>query len=94
MSVTRSEAAATNEAASAVTLGVRDIQVRFAGVVAVDGVCIEARRGEVLGLIGPKGQARPGGFGTYSKRCDEVTRAGYAGFRLGRSARRDGVRRL
>jgi cyclohexanone monooxygenase len=35
-----------------------------------------------------------GGFGTYSKRCDEVTRAGYAGFRLGRATRRDGVRRL
>jgi len=28
-----------------------------------------------------------GGFGTYSKRCDEVTRAGYAGFRVGRGTR-------
>jgi hypothetical protein len=25
-----------------------------------------------------------GGFGAYSRRCDEVTRAGYPGFRLGR----------
>jgi branched-chain amino acid transport system ATP-binding protein len=41
-----------------VALGARDIQVRFAGVVAVDGVCLEARRGRVLGLIGPNGAGK------------------------------------
>lgn len=58
MSSTMAEVGDANEAASAVALGVRDIQVRFAGVVAVDGVCIEARRGEVLGLIGPNGAGK------------------------------------
>jgi branched-chain amino acid transport system ATP-binding protein len=39
-------------------LRVRDIHVRFAGVVAVDGVGLEARSGEVLGLIGPNGAGK------------------------------------
>jgi branched-chain amino acid transport system ATP-binding protein len=51
----------TSTRASGVTgvaLAVRDVEVRFAGVVAVDGVCLEARPGEVLGLIGPNGAGK------------------------------------
>jgi branched-chain amino acid transport system ATP-binding protein len=55
---TMPEAAGANEVAPAAVLCVRDIQVRFAGVVAVDGVCLEARRGEVLALIGPNGAGK------------------------------------
>jgi branched-chain amino acid transport system ATP-binding protein len=54
----RPEAAGSNQAASAVALSVRDVRVRFAGVVAVDGVCLEVRPGEVLGLIGPNGAGK------------------------------------
>jgi branched-chain amino acid transport system ATP-binding protein len=54
----RSEAAGNSRAASGLALGVRDIGVRFAGVVAVDGVCLEVGAGEVLGLIGPNGAGK------------------------------------
>jgi branched-chain amino acid transport system ATP-binding protein len=52
------EAAGVSQPSPGVALGVRDVSVRFAGVVAVDGVCLEARRGEVLGLIGPNGAGK------------------------------------
>jgi branched-chain amino acid transport system ATP-binding protein len=54
----RSQAAGASQAVPAVALRVRDIHVRFAGVVAVDGVCLEVCRGEVLGLIGPNGAGK------------------------------------
>jgi branched-chain amino acid transport system ATP-binding protein len=58
MSSARTEAAGASQAASAVALRVRDASVRFAGVVAVDGVCLEAHHGKVLGLIGPNGAGK------------------------------------
>jgi len=39
-------------------LAVRDLTVRFGGVVAVDGVSIEVRPGEIHGLIGPNGSGK------------------------------------
>ncbi|WP_454200058.1 ABC transporter permease subunit [Nocardia sp. Marseille-Q1738] len=39
-------------------LEVRDLSVRFGGVVAVDGISFEARTGRITGLIGPNGAGK------------------------------------
>src|ERR1700716_3978814 len=39
-------------------LRVRDLYVRFGGVVALDRVSIDLNRGEILGLIGPNGAGK------------------------------------
>src|SRR3979490_529364 len=39
-------------------LRVRDVYIRFGGVVALDRVSIDLNRGEILGLIGPNGAGK------------------------------------
>lgn len=46
---------ASTNAAADVLLRVSDLGVRFGGIVALDGISFEVRRGQICGLIGPNG---------------------------------------
>ena len=51
-------AAERNAASDAAVLRLADVRKQFGGLVAVDGIGFELRRGEILGLIGPNGSGK------------------------------------
>jgi branched-chain amino acid transport system ATP-binding protein len=48
-------------------LAVRDVAVRFDGIVALDGISFEMDRGQILGLIGPNGAGKTTLFNCLSR---------------------------
>ena len=54
-------------AAPAPLLEIRDVALRFGGIVALDGVSFTIREGEILGLIGPNGAGKTTLFNCVSR---------------------------
>ena len=57
----------TPYASSAPLLEIRDIALRFGGIVALDGVSFAIEEGQILGLIGPNGAGKTTLFNCVSR---------------------------
>ena len=57
----------SDAASGAPLLEVRDVAVRFEGIVALDGVSFKLHKGQVLGLIGPNGAGKTTMFNCLSR---------------------------
>jgi branched-chain amino acid transport system ATP-binding protein len=55
------------ETVSGALLSVRDVSVRFGGIVALSGISFDVSRGQILGLIGPNGAGKTTLFNCLSR---------------------------
>ena len=60
-------AAASDIASAPALLAVRDISVRFGGIVALNGISFDVKAGDVVGLIGPNGAGKTTLFNCLSR---------------------------
>ncbi len=60
-------------------LAVRDVTLRFGGIVALDGVSFDVQQGHISGLIGPNGAGKTTAFNV-------ITRPLQAGLGRGRAS--------
>ncbi|HXE86873.1 MAG TPA: ATP-binding cassette domain-containing protein, partial [Hyphomicrobiaceae bacterium] len=58
---------AVPETSTSALLSVRDVSVRFGGIVALSGISFDIARGQILGLIGPNGAGKTTLFNCLSR---------------------------
>src|SRR5262249_50247401 len=58
-----------SEALASPLLRIRDLSLRFGGIVALDGVSFDVERGRICGLIGPNGAGKTTLFNCLSRLC-------------------------